>query len=209
MAKIVTIIPARGGSKGIPKKNLVDINGKPLIYYTIKASLESNVDETWVSSEDDKILEVAKKNGAKVIKRPNTLSTDIASSESVLLHFAQEVDFDVLVFLQATSPMTKALDINNSMEMMREFDSVLSVCKQHISLWCNGQPSYDMNNRKRRQDSQGVYVETGAIYITSRERLLKSRVRVSGRIGFYVIPKSRSFELDSVEDLEIIRKLMG
>ncbi len=99
MNKIVSIIPARGGSKRIPKKNLIKINGKPLIYYMIKASLESKVDETWVSSEDDEILRVAKKYGAKIIKRPEELATDTSSSESVLLHFADNCSFDILVFL--------------------------------------------------------------------------------------------------------------
>ena len=117
--KSLTLIPARGGSKGIPKKNIVDINGKPLIAYAIEASIKSKSNETWVSTENDEISEIAKKYGAKVLNRPENIATDDTSSESVLLHFIEEVDdFDILIFLQATCPLVERTDINKALTLM-------------------------------------------------------------------------------------------
>ena len=89
--KSVTLIPARGGSKGIPKKNIIDINGKPLLAYSIEASLDSNVDETWVSTDDDEIAKTAKEYGARVLRRPDDIARDDSTSESVLLHFTETI----------------------------------------------------------------------------------------------------------------------
>ena len=86
--KIVSLITARGGSKGIPKKNIIDINGHPLISYTIKKSQESKVHETWVSTEDNKIKEISKHYGAKVIDRPHKFSNDVIMPDAALVHFA-------------------------------------------------------------------------------------------------------------------------
>ena len=91
--KVVSLIPARKGSKGIPNKNLVDLCGKPMIYYSIEASKQSLVKETWVSSDSEEILDISKNLGAKTIKRPLELSDDNATSEAVLLHFAKNVNF--------------------------------------------------------------------------------------------------------------------
>ena len=90
MLKVVTLIPARGGSKGIPRKNIIDICGKPLIAYAIEASLKSDSSETWVSTDDDEIAKISREYGAKVIKRPSEIATDNATSESALLHFANQ-----------------------------------------------------------------------------------------------------------------------
>ena len=95
--KIVCVIPARGGSKGIPKKNIISLKGKPLISYTIRASLESEVCETWVSTDSDEISDISMKFGARVLKRPAELAEDDSSTESVLIHFAENIDFDVIV----------------------------------------------------------------------------------------------------------------
>ena len=105
--KIVTVILARGGSKGIPRKNIIDINGRPLIWYSINASLNSNVSETWVSTDDDEIKLVSINCGAKVIDRPSELATDSIMGDDSLVHFANEKDFDVLVYIQPTSPLIK------------------------------------------------------------------------------------------------------
>ena len=98
--KIVSLIPARKGSKGIKNKNLIDLCGKPLIQYSIEASINSLVEETWVSSDSDEILEISKNLGAKTIKRPKELSEDNSTSESALLHFAKNTDIVILVFIQ-------------------------------------------------------------------------------------------------------------
>ncbi len=208
---IVSIIPARGGSKGIPRKNLVDIHGKPLLYYAVKASLQSKVEETWVSSDDDEILDIARHFGANVLKRPAELAADAASSESVLFHFAEHVEFDRLVFIQATSPLTLPEDINRGIDLLEEYDSVLSVTRLPHFLWINGKPLYDVSHRKMRQDvpKPQFYRETGAFFITTRDNLFTFRNRIGGNIGFCEIPQSRSFDVDTLEELEIVRKLLA
>ena len=114
--KICSIILARGGSKGIKNKNLVLIKNKPLIYYAIKASLKSHVHETWLSSDSDKILKKAKSFGAKIIKRPKQLAKDNSTSESAILHFLNNVECDLIVFIQPTSPMISSDDINKGLK---------------------------------------------------------------------------------------------
>ncbi len=207
--KSVTVIPARGGSKGIPKKNIVDINGKPLITYAIEASIKSKSDETWVSTENDEISEIAKKYGAKVLNRPENIATDDASSESVLLHFIKEVDdFDILIFLQATCPLVEGSDINKALALMENYDSVISVSKFDQMLWMGSKPMYDINNRQRRQNLEQRFVETGSIFMTTKEGLLRSKNRINGKVGFLEVPKWRSIDIDTYEDLELARKIM-
>lgn len=209
MDKIVSLIPARGGSKGIPRKNLLDIHGRPMIYYTIKASLNSIVDETWVSSEDEEILKISESYNAYTIKRPDELATDTASSESVLFHFAENVDFDILVFIQATAPLIISDDLNKGIQMMRDYDSVLSVTPCQPFIWmANGTANYDYNHRKRRQELENLYLETGGFFITTRKNLDKFKNRIGGRIGLCEVPKIRSFDVDTHEDLEIVKKLL-
>ena len=208
-SKSVTLIPARGGSKGIPKKNIIDVNGKPLLAYAIEASLESGVSETWVSTENDEIAEVAKSYGAKVIKRPDTLSTDTATSESALLHFSREYNnFDVLVFLQATCPFVNKEDINNALILMKKYDSVISVSKFDQFLWNGHDAMYDINNRQRRQNRKQTYVETGSMFVTTKSSLDKNENRINGKVGFVEVPKWRSIDIDTMEDLDLARKIM-
>ena len=129
--KIVSFFPARKGSKGIKNKNLINLCGKPLIYYSIQASINSLVDETWVSSDCDEILETSKNLGAKTIKRSSELSSDNATSESVLMHFAEKINFDILVFIQCTVPLIKSQDVNQGIEKMKKFLSSKNVTETH------------------------------------------------------------------------------
>jgi CMP-N,N'-diacetyllegionaminic acid synthase len=209
LTKIISIIPARKGSKGIPNKNLINLSGKPLIHYAIQASKQSIVEETWVSSDSDEILNISKKLGAKTIKRPEELSNDNASSESVLTHFSEKVEFDILVFIQCTSPLVKPQDINRGIEKMKNFDSIVSVTETHHMFWNAKGPLYDINNRERRQDSIKRYLETGSFYITSKKNLMKSRNRLSGKIGLIEIPKHRSIEIDTIDDLKIAELMIN
>lgn len=208
---VKSLLLARGGSKGIPRKNIIDLNGKPLIYYTIMASLNSNVDETWVSTDDDEIEKICRDLGCNVIQRPKELSDDKSSSESALLHFANNVDFDVLVFIQPTSPLLLSEDINKGLEMLKGYDSIFSGHKQHwIPNWNLDISPYDWNpeKRPRRQDIEEKYIENGAFYITKKDFLLTSKMRYSGRIGISEMPFCRSFQIDTFEDLELIKKIM-
>lgn len=211
--KIVSLITARGGSKGIPLKNIVDVNGKPLIWYSIDASSKSNVDETWVSSDDNEILKVSMNYGANLIRRPDELSNDVIMPDEALLHFSQKVDFDVLVFIQPTSPMIKSEYINEGIKMIKsdKYDSVFTATKEHwIPRWDkNVQPvDWNIHKRPRRQDKPELYTENGMFYITKRESLLSSKLRYSGRKGIVEIPLTDSFQVDSKEDLELIRKII-
>ena len=209
--KIISVIPARGGSKGIPLKNLVDIKGKPLIYYSIQSSLKSNVDETWVSTDSVRISNIAGGLGARVQMRPDEIATDTSPSEETLLHFTENNDFDIMVFIQATSPLIKSTDINKGLEMMDKHDSVFSVTKEHwIPRWTMDVEPYEweIDNRPMRQDKSETYIENGAFYITKRKNLLESGLRYSGKIGVVEIPLSRSFQIDTLEDLELVEKLL-
>jgi CMP-N,N'-diacetyllegionaminic acid synthase len=207
--KIVSLIPARKGSKGIPNKNLINLCGKPLISYAIQASKQSSVKETWVSSDSNEILKVSQNLGAKTIKRPSEISGDNATSESALIHFAENIDFDILVFIQCTAPLIKFQDINQGIKIIKEFDSVVSVSETHQMFWDANGPLYDINNRARRQDSTKKYIETGSFFITSKENLLKYKNRLSGNIGFVEIPKYRSFDIDCYDDIKIVETIIN
>ena len=211
--KIVSVILARGGSKEIPSKNIINVKGKPLIYYTIKASQESNVQETWVSTDCAKIKKVAQKFNANVLDRPKIISQDFSKSEEALIHFAEKNEFDVLVFIQPTSPLLKSKDINKGIRLILDegYNSVFSVYKQHwIPRWTlDIKPiNWKTNNRPMRQEVIEEYVEYGAFYITTKTSLLKSQLRYSGKKNIVVMPLSRSFQIDTLEDLKLIQGLL-
>jgi len=212
--KIVSVILARGGSKGIPEKNIINLNGKPLISYAIQASQKSSVDSTWVSTDCPKTKEISKKFRANVIDRPKEISGDFSNSEEALLHFAKKIDFDILVFIQPTSPLLKARDINEGIKLLTEdtnCSSVFSVYKQHwLPRWSlDIQPlDWDIEKRPMRQEVQEVYIENGAFYITRKINLLTSKLRYSGTKNVVVMPYLRSFQIDTLDDLNLIKGLL-
>ena len=209
--KVCSIILARGGSKEIPKKNIINLNGKPLVWYSIMASNESIVNETWLSTDDDEIKSAAEQFGANVIDRPKSISGDFSKSEEALLHFAENVEFDILVFIQPTSPFINSLDINSGLKMLKIYDSIFSAYSQHwLPVWDeNISPvGWDTYERPMRQDVGKTYVENGAFYITTKKLLLQNKNRYSGNIGIYEMPFLRSLQIDSYEDLFFIRKLI-
>ena len=211
--KIVSVILARGGSKGIPNKNIIDVNGQPLISYSIQTSLDSDVEETWVSTDSKQIAIVSEGYGASVLDRPSELATDTSQSDDSLVHFASKVDFDILVFIQPTSPLINSKYINSGIKMMMsgDYDSVFTGYKREWdAVWDkDGNPiGWDVYNRPRRQDVEEIWVEDGMFYMTKRENLLTSKLRYSGRIGIVKINQKDSFEIDTYEDLELIRSLI-
>ena len=158
-----------------------------------------------------KIGTIAGAFGAKIVLRPDDISTDTSQSEEALLHAARDSDFDVMVFIQPTSPLINSEDINKGLEMMDEYDSVFSVTKEHwIPRWTmDVKPfEWEINNRPMRQDKPETYIENGAFYITKRKNLLESKLRYSGKIGVVEMPLSRSFQIDTQEDLELMEKLI-
>ena len=213
--KIVSVILARGGSKGIPNKNIIDLNGEPMISYVIKSSLKSKVHETWVSTDCANIKKVSLSFGANVLDRPATIADDFSKSEDALLHFADNVQFDIVVFIQPTSPLLLSSDINKGLDMIIDtgsaYDSIFSAYKDHwIPKWdSNIKPhNWDINKRPMRQEKGYRFVENGAFYITKRNNLITSHLRYSGNIGISEMPNYRSFQVDTLDDLKLIGKLL-
>ena len=207
MGLISALILARGGSKGIPKKNIRLLNGKPLIQYSIDAALKSNADEVWVSSDNDEILTVAAKCGAKTIQRPDELCTDTSPSDESLLHFIDNnPQTESLIFIQPTSVLLIPSDINRGIELFKtkDIDSVFSC---YTKDWESTYDSHlnpinwDGINRPRRQDVGPLLVENGAFYITSKRLLLSTKKRYGGRIKGVIMPSMRSIQIDTMNDL--------
>lgn len=212
---IITIIPARGGSKGIPKKNLVDFCGKPLLAYSIEASLSSDrISKTYVSSDDDEILQFSKSCGATPIKRPKNISGDKATSESALKHVLSTLDYrpDAVCFLQATSPLRSSTDIENAVKAYIDgsLDSLFSASPiEDLFVW-HVEPggvlkslNHDFENRKRRQDISNQIVENGSIYVFNPDILTKHNNRLGGIIGYSLMESWKIHEIDSEDDLEL------
>ena len=178
----VAFIPVRGGSKSIPLKNIKTICGQPLVYWAIKAACEcSYIDIVYVATDSNKIQKVVRQlrnensdlfNKMKVIGRSLETASDTASTESAMLEFAQNYDFDNVVLIQATSPLLTAYDLSGGFEvfMQTDTDSVLSCVRQRRFLWKqngNGDAvplNYDVYHRPRRQEFLGYLMENGAFY---------------------------------------------
>jgi N-acylneuraminate cytidylyltransferase len=212
---IGAIIPARGGSKGIPGKNIRPIGGQPLIVHTIKAALGSHhIDRVAVSTDDPMIAEVATAAGAEIIWRPDDLSGDLASSESALLHAIAEWDKqgfvpEYLVFLQCTSPMTRAQDLDGLIQHVidENADSSFTGTINHRYVWSEGPDgdwggvNHDKAVRERRQDRRKEIVENGAAYCMKLSGFLQAKHRFFGRTICWELPETHSVELDEPIDL--------
>ena len=148
-----------------------------------------------------------------MLDRPENISQDFSKSEDALLHFADNVDFDILVFLQPTSPLILFNDINTGLDLIKQsqYDSLFSVYKEHwIPRWSLNLEPYNWDTRKRpmRQENEELLVENGAIYISTRAQLLSSKLRYGGKIGYIEMPLQRSFQIDTYDDMELIKKLL-
>lgn len=220
--RVVAIIPARGGSKGIPRKNLIEFAGKPLLVHTIEhARMASEISEVIVSTDDSRIAEVATLNGATVVGRPAEISGDEAPSESALTHVLDflkardGVDPDLVVFLQATSPIRPPGSISRAIaELVKEgVDSSFSAYSTHGFVWRldEGDPvsvTYDYRHRPRRQDAPDHVIENGSIYIFRPWVLRETGNRLGGRIGVFLMDSLFSHQIDDVEDVEVAERLL-
>ncbi len=217
--KTVAFIPLRSGSKSIKLKNIKLLNGRPLIYWTLDATVNcTEIDYVIVATDSDEIKNVVENYGSnkiKVIERSNEVSTDTATTESVMLEFSNFYDFTNIVLVQATSPLLESEHISKGLLEFnkRNIDSVLSVVRQKRFIWdCEneqGKPlNYNPIKRPRRQEFDGFLVENGAFYITSKENLDKSKCRISGNIGLVLMPEESFFEIDEAADWIIVEGLM-
>ena len=218
--KIHAVILARGGSKGIKNKNLKYLNGKPLIYWTIKAcKISSKIEKVWVSSDDKKILSISKKYGADIIIRPNKISKDSSSSEEGWLHSAKllkkKFDIQNLIVLQATSPFRKKSDLDLAIKKFQEVkcDSLFSATelKSHFTWTVSNKkilPDYNSNlQRKNRQNIAERLIENGSFYIFSLNKFLTSKKRLFKKVNYYKQDLFSEFEIDEKNDLEVAKMI--
>lgn len=219
--KVIAIILARGGSKGIPRKNVLDFAGHPLVAWTvIQAKLAKEVDEVYISSDSDEILKIAKEYGAKTIKRPEKISGDTAKSEEAIIHALSILgeDQEMIVMLEPTAPLRKLNDIDNCINMFRNegWDSCFSgALLQDFLLWKrdkNGNLdsiNYDYKNQGPRQEREPDFVENGAIFIFKPEIMINEKNRFGGKIGLFPNNFWQSFEIDEVEDWEFVELIFN
>jgi N-acylneuraminate cytidylyltransferase len=215
----IAIIPARGGSKGIPNKNLQTVGGVTLLARTISACLNSeSITSVYVSTDSAEIATVASNCGAQVIQRPADISGDAASSESALLHALNEIEKLTslpknLLFAQCTSPFISYGDIDGVLGLLQNHDSALTVTHNHAFIWRRDNSgnaigiNHDSSIRLPRQQLEPEYKETGALYGMDVEQFRKSGHRFFGRIGMHVVPAERSMEIDDPEDLRLANVL--
>lgn len=220
MGKTVAFIPVRGGSKSIPKKNIRLIAGKPLIWWTVNAACSSaSIDEVVVSTDSDEIKEIVASFGFEkviVAGRSAETATDTASSESALLEFCEGSEAETIVFIQATSPLTSASDLNEALKKYRNgvAESMLSVVRQKRFIWqaIGDQPAQPLNylfkKRPRRQEFDGFLVENGAFYINSRANILSHQNRLTEPVAVFEMPEETYTELDEPVDWTIIEHLL-
>lgn len=213
--RFVALIPLRGGSKSIPKKNIKSLAGKPLFAWVLQAAVESKyISEVYISTDCVEIADVSRQLGLAVnlISRPSEFATDEASTESVMLHFMSQVDFDALVTIQATSPLVTATDLDRAIVQFQgqQLDSMLSAVRTKRFFWNdNATPiNYDPLHRPRRQDFPGTFMENGAFYITRRDVLNKHHCRLGDNIGIFEMDELTALEIDEPEDWERVERLL-
>lgn len=219
----IAIIPARGGSKGIPRKNALPLAGKPLVAHNIEqAQLAELVNRVAVSTDDAEIAAISRQYGAEVIWRPDEISGDSASSEEALLHALEYLsdteDYhpDLLAFLQCTSPLTRAEDIDGTIQALlsEKADTSLAVIPFHYFIWrSNGNGNaIGINHNKRsrplRQEREPQYLETGAVYVMKVPEFLQIKHRFFGKTALYNMPSERRLEIDELVDLEVAEVLL-
>jgi N-acylneuraminate cytidylyltransferase len=219
--RVVAVVPARGGSKGVPGKNLRRVAGRSLVQRAVDACVAAAaIDATYVSTDDAGIAEAARVAGAKVIERPADLSGDTASSESALLHALDQLAADgaepeIVVFVQCTSPFIAPADLDRAVGMVAggQADSVFAAVATYEFLWWSGPDgqasgiNHDAAYRPRRQDREPHFRETGAFYVMSVAGFRTARHRFFGRTAVVEVPELTAVEIDNEHDLTLASAL--
>lgn len=225
----LVVIPARGGSKGIPRKNLLEVGGKPLIAWTIAQALEARADEpdlvVAVSTEDSEIAEVAAVHGARVIERPAELATDTAPTEPTVLHAMDVVEgegteLSAVLLLQATSPVRQRDTIARALAQFRAdgVDSLVGVVPESPFFWrlpesreLSARAAYDVDARPRRQElrpEQMHYFENGSLYVTAPRIYRERGNRIGGKVGLFVLDEVEGVDIDTLADVAAAESML-
>ena len=201
----IAVIPARGGSKGLPGKNIKLLNNKPLIAWSIETALQSKkIDRVIVSTDSDDIKNVALKYGAEVIDRPAHLSTDEATTISVLEQIIEEIPLaDSIVVLQPTSPLRDDSLIDNC---IKQYESE-NYTNLATGYWCKFK-EFGSHNNLRRQDYKGFFYDDGNVYILSSE-IIKKGLWCGDNPTRFIIDKHMNFEIDDEVDFIIVEALIN
>lgn len=220
---VLALIPARGGSKGLPGKNIRPLRGTPLVAHSVHQALASRlVSRVFVSTDADEIAAVAREHGAGIIPRPAAISGDAASSEAALLHALDWLRDgegwvpDLVCFLQCTSPIRAASDIDDAIERLHAegADSLLSVSPSHRFLWRQGPDgaeaiNYDWRTRPRRQDMAPQFVENGSFYLFRPDGLRATNNRLHGRVAMHPMSELAALEIDSLLDFQLVEATLA
>lgn len=213
----LAVILARGKSKRLPRKNILDLSDKPLIAWSIEAGLKSKyIDKLVVSSDDEEILEISNKFGSDTLKRPDKLAGDTSTSLDAIKHSITIFQrYDYVMLLQPTSPLRNDKHIDEAIELLeqKDADAVISVCEMsHSPLWCSTlDDSLSMTGflkdevlNKQSQDLEKFYRLNGAIYLCNTEKLLKENsFFLKDNIFAYVMDKKSSIDIDEQIDFEL------
>ena len=222
MSRILAIIPARGGSKGVPGKNLRPIAGKPLIVWTIEQALAAKgVTDTVVTTDAEDIAALAREAGAKVpFLRPAELATDSAPTEPAMRHALEQMEasegrYDAVMLLQPTSPLRLPDTLDRAIGEFESsgVDSLLGVIESHAFYWQQApvRASYDYLNRPRRQDippADRRYRETGSLYLTRRDPFMETNNRLAGSVGLFMMDEREGWEIDTATDFAVLETLI-
>lgn len=220
--EVLVVIPARGGSKGIPRKNVLLVAGHPLITHTIAQARASKcVTRIVVSTDDEEITQISMGAGADVILRPQEISGDMSTSESAIshvldyLHSSEGYVPELVVFMQCTSPVRRSNDIDRAIETLRaeHADSLLSVSPSHKFLWARAKGdvtslNYDFRKRPRRQDMPKQYVENGSIYVFKTEMFRLTGNRLGGKIALHIMDEEAAWDIDTPFDMKIAEMIL-
>ncbi len=218
----IAFIPARGGSKSIPLKNIKLLNGRPLIYWTLKAASEANsVDKVILATDSEEIKKIALSfdlDKVEVYDRDPKNAEDTSSTESVMIEYINAAELkkdDNFILIQATSPLLRAKYIDEMFDKYTssDADSIFSGVREKQFHWLmegdEVKPvNYDYRNRPRRQEWDGIVVENGSCYINSVGNILNDHCRLSGKIAWYEMPPQTAYEIDEEIDWVIIENLM-